>query len=250
MKAGFRTGLMLCLLLAGPVHAAEECSERLAASLWAATETRLGKLFGTRITVMPTFQVFSTARDLPGQQSDSVLGYYDFESKEIAVICYDDGASVFARNVRHESTHYYLHSAFGQLPNWLSEGLATYMEDGSLEEASLSAHINHKRLDEYLHLLRKNKAPSLENLFEGRNFAQPSYFYASSWALTFALLHHPDRNIQEKRRALLRRLLQVSSATQTGPHAANQLFFTEISQWEGDSARWQRQWNREIWSLR
>lgn len=250
MKTCFRIGLVLCLLLAGPLHAAEECSETSAASLWAATEARLGELFGTRVLLVPQFRIYRTIQDLPKQQGDIVLGYYDFASKGIAVACHDGDTNVFARNVRHESTHYYLHSAYGQLPGWLSEGLATYMEDGSLEEASLSAHINRKRLDEFIHLLRKGKAPSLESLLEERNFSQPSYFYASSWALTFSLLHHADEGIQEERRALLRKLLQVARAVKTDVGTTNKAFVTEVSRWEGDSISWQRKWHREVWSLR
>lgn len=60
----------------------------------------------------------TTTKDLPKQRGDIVLGYYDSGSKEIAVACHDGNTSVFARNVRHESTHYYLHSAYRQLPGW------------------------------------------------------------------------------------------------------------------------------------
>lgn len=250
MKACFCIGLMLGLFFAGALHAAEECTEASASSLWTATEARLGELFGTRISAAPKFLIYQTPQDLPRQQGDIVLGYYDSASNEIVVACRDGDTSVFALNVRHESTHYYLHSAYGQLPGWLGEGLATYMEAGSLKEATPSEHINRKRLDEFIHLLRKGRAPSLANLLEGRNFANPSHYYASSWALTFALLHHADGSIQEERRALLRKLLQFAQADQTDPDATNQAFVAEASRWEGDPARWQRQWHRELWSFR
>lgn len=147
---------------------------------------------------MPTFRIYQTSRDLPKQQGDIVLGYYDFASKEIAVACHDGDTNVFARNARHESTHYYLHSAYGQLPGWLSEGLATYMEDGSLNEATPAAHINRKRLEEFIHLLRKGTAPSLANLLEGRGFSKPYQYYASvvSWFGSFCYTPRPPRATQ------------------------------------------------------
>lgn len=250
MKACFRIGLMLCLLLAGPLHASEDCTEAAASSLWAATEKRLGELFGTGVLPAPEFLIYRTIQDLPRQQGDIVLGYYDFASKEIVVACHDGDTNVFARNVRHESTHYYLHSVFGQLPGWLSEGLATYMEDGSLNEATPAAHINRKRLDEFIHLLRKGLAPSLASLLEGRSFSQPSQYYASVWALTFALLHHEDAEIQDERRQLVRKLLLHAQASQANLNQVNQVLIDEVARWDENPARWQRKWHRELWVYR
>lgn len=250
MKSFFHAGLMVCLLHASQLHAEVDCGEAKASSIWMATEERLAGLFDIRVSTPPKFVIYKTVQDLPKQSGDMVIGYYDHDSKEISVACYDGDTTVFSQNVRHESTHYYLHAAYARLPNWLNEGLAAYMEEGSLNEGAPREHLNKQRLDEFIHLLRKGRVPPLTSLWEGRGFARPSQYYAACWALVFALLHHENSVTQASRRNMLHNLLKLSSTSQDPANEIHQYFKQEASREDVDLEAWQTRWHRQIWSLR
>ena len=249
MKSFFQAGLMVCLLHTSQLLAADDCGEAQASSIWMATEERLASLFDIKVSTPPKFVIYKTAQDLPKQSGDMVIGYYDHDSKEISVACYDGDTSVFAQNVRHESTHYYLQMAFGNPPGWLDEGLAAYMETGAMGEGTPEQHLNKKRLDEFVHLLRKARVPPLVSILEGDGFSRPSQFYAASWALVFSLLHHDNQKIQTARRDQVRKLLQRVKAGESNPAVINREFVSYVLQETHSVSSWQTKWHRQIWSL-
>jgi len=250
MNSGFQAVLAMCLLVCGLAHASEDCNEAMALSIWTASEQRLRDILGIEVASPPGFLIYQTSNDLPEHGGGVVLGYYDPGSKQISVVCSDQDASVFALNVRHESTHYYLHMAYGKVPDWLDEGLASYLEEGSLNEGEPRQHLNKKRLDEFVYLLRKSRVPPLKEVFEGRGFARPSQYYATSWALVFALLHHENSVVQLNRRNMLKELLKLSSTSQDLTHEIHQNFKQEASREDVDLEAWQTRWHRQMWSLR
>lgn len=250
MKRFFKVTLALCLALGGPAHATDECNEALALDIWTVTEARLNDLLGVEVKQPPRFLIYPTAQDLPGNEDDTVLGHYDSASGLVSVVCTDQDERVFELDVRHESTHYYLEKAYGITPTWLDEGLAAYMEAGSLGEGTLKDHLNPKRLNEFIYLLRKSRVPPVSDILEGKGFSSQSQFYAASWALVFALLHHSDSDAQLKRRALVLHLLQAIKAGESDPDKINQKLVSLILQ-DGDSLpKWQAKWHRQMWDYR
>lgn len=241
--------MVLYLSYAGQIHASDGCNEAFASSIWIAAEQRLEDFFGIDVSRPPKFVIYQTSNDLPGKTGDTVLGYYDSDSKEISVACLDNGTSVFALNVLHESTHYYLDMAYGKVPDWLNEGLAAYMEEGSLNDSVPRDHINKNRLDEFIHLLRKAKVPPLTSILAGRGFAKASQYYAASWALVFSLLHHNDHDIQRDRRSQVRRLLQLIKAGENNPEVINQKFIVFVLEDGNNLSNWQTKWHRQMWAL-
>ena len=242
--------LVLCLAYAGQINASDDCNEALASSIWTAAEQRLEDLFGVNVSRPPKFVIYPTSNDLPDKIGETVLGFYDSDAKEISVACLDNDTSVFALNVRHESTHYYLDMAYGKVPDWLEEGLAAYMEEGSLNDSVPRDHLNKARLDEFIYLLRKAKVPPLTSIFSGRGFAKASQYYSASWALVFSLLHHDDPDIQKKRRSQVQRLLQIIKAGENNPEVINQKFIAFVLEEGNNLPNWQIKWHRQMWALK
>lgn len=248
--------LAAAAVLPGRSAGAEPCTDARALELWAATASRLGDLLGGPVPPPPRIVIHGEARDLPhppGREPGlAVIGTYDRASREMHVSCADGTAPVFEATVRHESTHDFLHTGIGRIPRWLDEGLAAVMEAGSLKEGAPADHVNEPRLREYVDMLKFGLVPRVAEVMGGKPLAlKPSQEYATYWALVFTLLHHSDPDVQERRRALLRRLMTTAAESGGNPiGAVERGFFDYVGRDGVDPHDWEMRWHREIWALR
>ena len=135
----------------------------------------------------------------------SVLGYYSPKSNRI--ITYDQtGGKTKSSDwlfntstIIHEATHQTafntgVHSRYGSVPRWISEGLAMLFEargvNNSMHYSKLSDRINRERLIDLQYYYRQNKVKGrvAELIKNDRLFRSNSTeAYAISWGLTFFL---------------------------------------------------------------
>lgn len=245
--------LLTMLVLPAQASAAAACTAARALTLWRGTASRLHDLLGEPIPPPPRILIYREAQDLPRREPGlAVIGSYSWKSRTIRVSCSNGAASVFDTTVRHESTHYFLHSRIRRIPTWLDEGLATTMEAGSLTKGALTDHLNEPRLRQYVDMLKFGVVPRLADVTDGKPLAlTPSQEYATYWSLAFALLYNADPTIEERRRLLLRHLLAIAAATEGNPApAVARAFFGYIERDGGDAHDWEMRWHREIWALR
>lgn len=95
--------------------------------------------------------------------------------------------SEFETDVRHESTHAILHTAFPVVPLWLDEGLAEYFE----MPASDRAH-HHPHLSKVTWSARFGSTPSLQELEQiGSLSNMGATQYRHAWAWVHFMLHGP-----------------------------------------------------------
>ncbi|MBU3735828.1 MAG: DUF1570 domain-containing protein [Methylobacterium sp.] len=243
--------LIIALFIPLFCSGSEDCSENSAIELWHSTNQHLKILFENEIKQPPKFVIYHQSSELPFQEGNQFLGNYNRETGEISVACLDGNAFVFNKIVRHESTHYYLHQIYGFVPMWIDEGLASYMEVESLENNGNLQNINKPRLDEFIHMLKKGQALSIENVIKDQfSGSHPSQFYATCWALIYALLHHKEPEVQIKRRDLLLKILAVLKSKQYTPGQIYAFVHDEIIQQEGSIKVWQEKIYRQIWAIR
>ncbi|HWI29237.1 MAG TPA: DUF1570 domain-containing protein [Stellaceae bacterium] len=245
--------LVSTLILPGRASATDACTAARALALWRATASRLHDLLGGPVPPPPRILIYREAQNLPNREPGlTVIGSYNLKSRQIRVSCSNGAVPVFDATVRHESTHYFLHSGIGRIPRWLDEGLATTMEAGSLKQGTPADHVNEARLREYLDMLKFGIVPHLADVMDGHPLAlTPSQEYATYWSLVFALMYNADPAIQERRRALLCRLLATAALTKGNPGpAVERVFLDYIDRDGGDPHDWEMRWHREIWAFR
>lgn len=103
------------------------------------------------------------------------------------------------------------------------------------------------RLNEFKALLKWGIAPSLHQMLNQDPYEHgPSQYYAAYWALTFALLHHPDEGIQRKRRQLLFEQLGVANRA---PSLMDQILINGLLEEAPNIEDWELRWRRQIWAL-
>lgn len=244
-----QTALFLALALAPHLAQGQTaCTQDAGLPLLRAANQRLQTLFGATVPP-PHLNIHAQAHDLRlvhGAPHDSQgAGLYRAAAQEIHVACREGEKPVFEPVLRHEATHHYLRQAFGQLPPWLEEGVAAYMEAGPLTEGLPASHVNRERLAEFRALVRQGELPSLRDKFSHEVWREPSSAdYALGWALVFSLLHLVEPPIQQQRRDLLRFLL--SKAGSEGDSAYRR-FLAAMTGQEGEEG--ERRWRREIWQL-
>ena len=125
------------------------------------------------------------------------LGRGGYTSKSVAIL-YDIGPTDTLTILAHEGWHQYSQSVFREeLPVWLEEGIATYMEGYRVNSAGqpvFAAWRNFERFGELRDAVRRNNLIPLEKLLdqtpqqflnEGRD--QLLIYYAQVWALTHFL---------------------------------------------------------------
>lgn len=248
--------LVAVLVLPGRAFAADACSEARALALWRATASRLHDLLRWPVPPPPRIAIYREPQDLPNRPRREpgldVIGSYSLKSRKIRVSCSNGAAPVFDATVRHESTHYFLHVRIRRIPTWLDEGLATTMEAGSLEKGTPADHINEPRLRQFVDMLKFGMVPRLADIIDGSRLAlTPSQEYATYWSLVFTLLYNSNPAVQERRRALLRRLLATAAGTRGNPgRAVECVFLDHIVRGGGDPHDWAMRWHQEIWALR
>ncbi len=151
-------------------------------------------IFGTRD------EWTSFTRDRLGDEAQTYLGLGrgGYTSKSVAIL-YDIGPTDTLTILAHEGWHQYSQSVFRQeLPVWLEEGVATYMEGYRVDSAGqpiFSAWRNFERFGELRDAVRRERLIPLETLLdkppqeflnEGRE--QLLVYYAQVWALTHFLV--------------------------------------------------------------
>lgn len=158
-------------------------------------------------------------------------GFYDSANKSINLAC---DAHDFAEIVRHETAHHYIRQAFGEIPSWLDEGMASLMETAPA--------VNVGRLLEFQNLLRRGQVPKLAVLLHDRrqvHLASP--YYAVGWAFVYVMLYDERTEIQARRRDVLRKMLSGD------PYREFQTLMAE----EGVSLDdWERSWIRKFWAMK
>lgn len=245
----FKIRCLGLLLLIGScaVQAGAACNLDAAESLWGSTHQRLQTLFGQAVAA-PRIVIEPEAPKPADSDALVIFGRYEHASQTLHIVCRVQGKDWFASAVRHEATHHYLSQAFGRLPLWLNEGLATYMEYESLDAARANLPINRDRLKEFIELLKWGRAPSLHQLLHQNPYAHgASEYYAAYWALTFALLHHPDEAIQRQRRELL---LERLRAAPNDSSRMDQLLVDGLLKEKPDTQSWEQRWRQQLWGLR
>ena len=112
----------------------------------------------------------------------------------------DTRLSIFAQcgekvgeDLRHESTHAYLHAVSANIPLWLDEGLAKYYEPPRYERG-LNRGLLERQLSEIAHDQWHGDLPRLERLDPTGDMNQDDY--AQSWAWVHFLLESSPENAQ------------------------------------------------------
>ena len=237
----------MCLLWNLAVHAEEQCGLARAEAAMNFTLSRLYSFFGNAVSA-PALRILQDARDLPYRNEWSVFGYYDRRGETLYVVCGEGQTDWIDVAVRHEVTHHYLAKSFGDLPVWLNEGLATYMEVGQPDGLMLNHYVNRPRLDEFVGMLKWDKGLSITELLSvPPRPEQASRYYAGYWALVFALMHDAEASVQIRRRQLLIDLLKGSEGDLP---AVNRRLVEGLIAENGDLAQWELRWRRTLWDLR
>lgn len=114
----------------------------------------------------------------------------------------------FEIDVRHETTHAFLHASLALVPLWLDEGLAEYFEEPAERRAGDNPH---------LALIRSNArlgyTPDLQRLEQFRDVAKLGQVeYRDSWAWVHFLFHGPP----EARDELVKYLGDIRRRTPPG----------------------------------
>ena len=127
------------------------------------------------------------------------------------------------RVLRHEVTHFILHSSIPQIPRWLDEGIAQYFE---LECSS--PWRRSRRLAELREYLRSHRdgpdSSSLANAYELEDFGGPEYLQAWGWCC-FMMDYSPR---------MRHRLLEALSLMQLGPGASEIATASMLDQMHSD----------------
>lgn len=249
MKRLMHVLLLLALVQGGQALAeGQDCSDQAARTHLANTLKRLQEMYGIEAAPAPKVRIHSEKLNLSDSRNTPMFGYYHSQSETLHVACNANRNYNLEVSVSHEATHYYLRHAFGELPTWLSEGLATYMEVGNQQADKAEHKINLARLKEFTDLLKHGRVPPLASLLSQNPYrAIPSHYYAGYWALIFSLMHHPDQAIQQERRQLLlailhnpdRDLLTLNKQLLQGLVKDSNLTLDD----------WELAWRRQIWDL-
>ena len=249
MNTLIRLLLFIILLSAWQVHAeATSCSEKSAQMHLDNTYQRLQDLYGIPAVSPPQIVIHNENLTVSDKDKTAIFGYFDSKTKTLHVNCNAGSVNSLEVSVGHEATHYYLDQAFGKLPLWLSEGLATYMEVGNNVEGSAANKMNRPRIKEFKGLLKHGRVPALVELLNQNPYSNnPSQYYASYWALVFSLMHHPNNDIQQQRRSLLLDLLNSPNRDLSTQN--KQLIFGLLKNDTGTLGDWELAWRRQIWDL-
>jgi len=238
MRFRFRQAAVLAVACwFSPALAAEPapvCDSAAVQRIAATTTENLRDLFGS--SVPPPFVVLHRSlvqlHAAGGQPADATSeGFYDAERKTINLACDAQGLE---RIARHETAHHYILQAFGEIPSWLDEGIASYMETAPA--------VNGGRLREFQYLLRRGRLPRLADLLQDRRRVHlASSAYAAAWGFVYVMLHADRSGIQARRRDTLRTMLAGGDSP---------VLFGAMVADEGVSfADWERAWIRTLWDM-
>ncbi len=243
--------IVLCTALLCACDAQAEgssCSENSAQIHLHNTYIRLQNLYGIPAISPPHIVIHNENLTVSDRDNTPIFGYYDGQTKTLHVACNSGSVNSLEVSIGHEATHYYLGQAFGKLPVWLNEGLASYMEVGNTLEDNAANKMNRPRIKEFKELLKHGRGPPfVELLNQPPQTTKLSQYYASYWALVFSLMHHPDGNVQQQRRGLL---LDLLNDNDHAPAALNHRLIKGLLKDDTSSlADWELSWRRQIWNL-
>lgn len=122
-----------------------------------------------------------------------------------------------AEDLRHETTHGYVHAVVPTVPLWLDEGIAEYFELPRSEQGVHAAHVAHLSG----RLLEGTWRPDLDRMEALASAAEMSQdHYAEAWCWTHWLLH----STPQRRRILQEYLADVRRDGRTAPLSARLRF--------------------------
>jgi Flp pilus assembly protein TadD len=165
------------------------------------TKLKMREVEPTRIFVFASERSFAPYRKvLLGRMSETTQGAYITSDGGNFIIMKRDDADRVDRTVYHELTHYFFENTTGNLPLWLSEGLAEYY---STFETSGDSVLVGRLIVEHVRWLRNQTLIPLRELL-ATTVDSPAYnegirkgvFYAQSWALVHYLLENETRSAQ------------------------------------------------------
>ncbi|MEH6516917.1 MAG: DUF1570 domain-containing protein [Halioglobus sp.] len=115
-----------------------------------------------------------------GADSDDVPGFYVARLNQAAILHTGNKAQTL-RIVNHEVAHVINNQVFGELPRWLNEGLATYVE--AVKDDSLAVKVTDKRLASW-------KANTVSNVMPVVSVRELLSATQSDWSATKRLSHY------------------------------------------------------------
>lgn len=151
------------------------------------------------------------------------LGRGGYTTKSTAVL-FDIGANDMLTIVAHEGWHQYSQSVFREeLPVWLEEGIATYMEGFRIDEERaplFAAWRNFERFGELREAVRGERLIPLQAILEktpqeflGQGKDKLLVYYAQVWALTHFLVEGSEGRYRAQLSELLQDAVQGSIST-------------------------------------
>jgi hypothetical protein len=143
-----------------------------------------------------------------------------FPTRRAFFVATDTTLSVFAvwqdriaEDLRHETTHGYVHAVVPTIPLWLDEGVAEFFELPRSEQGVHAAHVAHLSG----RLLEGTWRPDIDRMEALASAGELSQdHYAEAWCWTHWLLH----TTPERRRLLQDYLADVRSDARTAPLSA------------------------------
>ncbi len=147
--------------------------------------------------------------------NENIVGFYSPKLNEATILAYENEHEMI-RVTLHESTHAILSNMFGDVPIWLSEGLAEFFENMSINGQQTYIFSTN---DEHLQLLRYSHLPPLtdhlkQTVKEWQHPNNISLNYAIDWSLIFYLMTQPQG------RELLRYMLDRLAVNYCQPFAS------------------------------
>ena len=169
-------------------------------------------------------------------------GYYDFGSNEAVVYWKSDSSGLPV--ARHEMAHLAMGNAFGELPDWFSEGLAEVVERLSASGSAITAGIDEVSLRRLRERDAAGGLPDLQWLMRSsradwEQAGGEPFIYGLSWALLHFMLSHDDtRGILQ---AYFRHLAAHKCRPVDTPAFFDLYYPGGIAAMDGDFRRWLRQ---------
>ena len=185
----------------------------------------------TRVFLFANERTFGPYRDAMFPNERDITGAFLGSDDGNFILLRADSEGGVDRIVYHELTHYFVSNTVGQVPLWLSEGMAEYYS--TFRTSGQDVHIG-RPVSEHVGWLRQQPLIPLRDLFL-MDRDSPAYdentrsgvFYAQAWALLHYLMHGND-----VRRAQLTKFLGSSNAGKSLDESFQQSFGITYAQLE------------------
>ncbi|NEV64299.1 DUF1570 domain-containing protein [Thiorhodococcus minor] len=148
-----------------------------------------------RLTIIEGAQRFIAYRETQAHNLATVTGFYSFLSNEAVVRWM--GAETSMAVARHEITHLALGNWLGNVPLWLNEGLAEFVERLSFRQSYATASAPLLQMAEVAGRLEAGRLPSLGDFLamnrDDWNRIGDDIAYGYAWSLAHFLMERPER---------------------------------------------------------